>query len=766
MNVLTRVPKLLRIKPTITKINLYDNMIMDSGLQSLLQILLSNPQITSIDIGCNDLTDGSLLCIMEIIRDTHVKKVQLGYNQFTWQANHFSREGLSQIISTVAETNRLKCFGMRGTMSIQSKRQPTDKPISLYISKLLREATNLLTLDASNLNFNESDQNHLYTGFSQNKTLKHLNLTGNQFSQGTFLIEGITKIKSLVYLNLNSCSILTPTCLTISNALSSGWPLISLDLSNNKIGSLGISSLFNTLSTNETLTSLNISSNNFDSNIGPSLKKFMLSNHVLSSLDISKNHLSDSIALIFAETLPINDSLADLNLATTWTTDAGAVEIAKSIVRNTSLRKIIFKDNFLSTLVGFQLLDILQSNRTLLYIDLSSNQVDTFAIDAVNSLCKRNRILLKERKFLPLRKELIRLSIQKSKIPHVEENLKKLDNRLNELDQTNERLNDQIESYRDSTAVTLKAAKQAIKEFEMMISEEKNSIEDMKKMMIDMREQSKKSIIESQEKEAEEQKKFDKIMQESEKVENETAAIQNNADEQQKKMSEEIEMIEKMLEEIQQMTQDKENFHNWEIPEYSENLSSKTKENSLGSRSSSLSVLSTKRTSQSKSSKGKGSKSKSKNNFKIAETKNVAKLSARKSLKPNVKLNSKPKVFNKAKTINLAEKNLNTELTEPTKIDVSEPIDQEMSSVIDDVVGSKTFEINTIVVSENKLNLDVLQKEKKTIVVKRANSVASTRRKQIMASSFISIKKNEDNKIINTKRNTKVPHLLIQTTKK
>lgn len=583
LNVLTRVPKLLRLKPSISKIDLYDNMLMDSGLQSLHQILLSNPQIVSIDIGCNDLSDGSMICLMDIIKNTNVVKIQLGYKQFTWQANHFSVGGLSQILSVIANSNRTCCLGLNGAMTRAAKKNSSPTPFSVYLSKLLKEATNLSTLNASNLFLNDSDQSMLHDGFSENHSLRHLNLSGNHFSQGIQFIEGIAQIRSLVYLNLSSCSLSTPSCIVIANAFSKGWHLISLDLSNNRIGSQGISKLFSTLSQNSTLTTLNLSLNNFDSTIEPSLRKFLTSNKVLASLDISKNHLSDAIAYAFADSLSSNDSLMNLNLSSCWITDDGIIKMAKSIIQNNTLKKLIFKDNFLSTKIGFLLLEILQASTSLLHIDLSSNQIDSFAIDAINSLCKRNRLLKTEEKFLPLRKEIIRLMIQKSKIPHVEEYLRKLEQNASDLDEANEKLQDQIEIHRSSTATTLKATRQAIQDFEAMILEEHNAIADMQKMMVEMEKETTKKITTAEKTSEADERIAEELNHQAQKIEKETQEFIQESDEEQQQITTEIEKIEKMLEDIYEMTRNKAEARDWEIPEfpYADEFKKSSEENLL-----------------------------------------------------------------------------------------------------------------------------------------------------------------------------------------
>lgn len=567
MSIMTRIPKILRLIPTIHSIFLYDNLLRDSGLQSLYQILSANSQISSIDVGCNDLSDGCIICLTNLIRTTGVKKMQLGCKQVTWQANRLSREGLGQILETISQTDQMECLGISGIIGTRLKKA-SSRSFSTYVATLVKTCKKLSTLDISYLGFTESDQFPLYDGFAYNDTLRYLNISGNSFPTGTKLVEGICRVSSLKYLNLSNCELSTPAIMTISSKLAQGWELIYLDLSQNRIGNLGANHLFNTLKTNINLVSLNMSDNEFDHSIASNLQSMLMLNQVLEVLDLSKNLIGDKIAMVIADVIEENQILTNINLSSCRISDEGALALTYAIVNNTTLRRLHLRDNFLSEHIGFELINILKKNEQLLWLDLSSNQVDKFAIDAIIQLCKRNKIIQKENKLMPLRREIIRLSIQKAKIPHVEANKKSLDERLSILEKENDQLDLNFENFQTSSMTTLKTTNKAIKEFEKMMKEEKNAIQDMEDSLKELQDETEKQVVDVASKMAEEERLYNVLIEEAGKLEKETELITMNTENETTSLMQQIDFVEKMLEEIQTQTRKASTLKKYQIPKY------------------------------------------------------------------------------------------------------------------------------------------------------------------------------------------------------
>jgi hypothetical protein len=95
---------------------------------------------------------------------------------------------------------------------------------------------------------------------------------------------------------------------------------------------------------------------------------------VLAVLDLARNHVGDAVARVCAEAL---------SLATYRVCDDGAI----AIVGKRSLGRL----DFLPKDTGFVMLEALMANEWIVAFNLSSNQIDTFAVAALRQLCGRNR---------------------------------------------------------------------------------------------------------------------------------------------------------------------------------------------------------------------------------------------------------------------------------------------------------------------------------------------------------------------------------------
>jgi Leucine-rich repeat (LRR) protein len=568
MHVLTRVPKLLRLMPGLRKLDLFDNLLQDSGVQALSQILLANPQITSLDIGRNDLSEGCLICLCDLIRDLPIRRLQLGSRSLQWQINRFSPEALSHIVDTIAAADRLECVGLAGTCAGKDMRKSREmRKLAVHVGRLVATSGRLSTLDVSSLGFVEADQATLGDGFGQSASLRYLNISGNSFPKTSRLVEAIARVRTLRYLDLSNCRLQTPACLALANELKGEWALAWLNLSGNRIASVGIQALMDSLRENNTLWSLDLSGNVFDEAVAGKLKLMLAENSVLASLSLSRNHLGDKVALVIAEALEVNESLAELSLASCRITTIGAVAVVAAIAENVAMRKLSLRDNFLSKNCGFEMLEILARNETLVSFDLSSNQIDTFSIAAIAELCQRNQTLSRRRKLLPLKREIIRLSIQKSKVPMAEEKLAQLTARFEALDQENSALQGQIDGLSAQSDSALSMANRAISDFEKMIEEEKNAIEDMKVTIVTMTAETQQQIVDMKQKTESQRAACQTDSEAADRVEEEAsrAAVEN--EQLQQRMKQEIAQLEASLAEVESVMRKRSDLKTYKIPD-------------------------------------------------------------------------------------------------------------------------------------------------------------------------------------------------------
>ena len=562
--VLSRVPRLFRLIPDVVELNFYGNLIRDIEIAKVAQILLSNPKLEYLDIGCNDLSDSSLGTFIDIIQQSNLVSLQMGSTDPNFQSNRFTRYGLSVMFDEIVRRNRLRALGLARLGAIKQRKNQRWKEYSQHLAELVMKCTELKVLDISHNELGDSDQAILANGFAMNTNLQRLDLHGNFFPTGYRLIEGITQLQKLISLNLSYCSLNGAAVEVLCEEFHNGWGLIMLNISgNDQLGPEAIIDLLDVLSDNIYLTSLNISETGCDDSIAPQLRTFLRSNEICQNLNLSKNNLGDCICGDLE-----NANLATLDLSSCRITDNGAIALCNALVNNKYLKHLFIRDNFLTKKTGYDIVEILQKNHVITSIDVSSNQIDCFAMDGIKTLCLRNKMRSHNEKLGLMRKEYIHLSIQRSKIPVVLERLEKYRKEKAVVEEEIAALNDKIEQVDTNTASTITLGKKAILEIKGMMETEQKQIEEMKKQKAEREEQVKVSIASLVERTAAEKKAFQVQEREASKMEKETAEYLKYCDDENKRLTEEIAKVEALLEDVQSHAHNRRKLMEYEIPEY------------------------------------------------------------------------------------------------------------------------------------------------------------------------------------------------------
>ena len=198
-----------------------------------------------------------------------------------------------------------------------------------------------------------------------NKSLTHLDLSENSFidSGSHCVFEGLQHNNTLVNLNLSTTRLRSTdsdTVRSLTKMFQVNKSLTHLDLSENKIYDSGAHCIFEG---NTTLVNLNLSNTGItaaDSDTARSLTKMLQVNKSLTHLDLSENKICDSGAHYVFEGLQSNTTLVNLNLSDTGITAADP-DTARSLTK------------------------MLQVNKSLTHLDLSKNNHDCTSANSIIS---------------------------------------------------------------------------------------------------------------------------------------------------------------------------------------------------------------------------------------------------------------------------------------------------------------------------------------------------------------------------------------------
>ncbi|XP_059150572.1 leucine-rich repeat-containing protein 74B-like [Physella acuta] len=163
----------------------------------------------------------------------------------------------------------------------------------------------------------------------------------------------------------------------LAKMLEENQTLISLNLSNNCIGSL--EALSNMLEINTTLKLLSVSGNHLGDSATFCLINSLKNNMSLLCLDLSYNGFSLMGGVHLGKALGINDGLLEINLSWNSLRNQGALAIANALKMNRTLEVLDLSWNGLALDGAIAIQRALQVNKTLKVLDLTNNRLDSKA---------------------------------------------------------------------------------------------------------------------------------------------------------------------------------------------------------------------------------------------------------------------------------------------------------------------------------------------------------------------------------------------------
>ena len=266
----------------ITSLNLSGKHITGSTVRMISTLISSSSAINRLDLSSNPIQDGedglSHLCKALTINKSLIELTLCG---FTLRVSGRSQGEMAKAITS------LNLSGKHITGS-------TVRMISMLISS--SSAINRLDLSNNPIQDGEDGLSHLCQALTTNRSLEDLNLSNCKLSitkeNGQALSRMLHKNSTLHVLNLSNTFLNGVGVCYLSEGIRSSSAISKLDLSRNPIqdGIDGLFYLCQALTTNKSLVELNLSSCSI-SRCGHMLCQFLVCNKTLQSLDLSRNSI-------------------------------------------------------------------------------------------------------------------------------------------------------------------------------------------------------------------------------------------------------------------------------------------------------------------------------------------------------------------------------------------------------------------------------------------------------------------------------------------
>ena len=235
-------------------------------------------------------------------------------------------------------------------------------------------------------------------------------------------------------------------------------------------------------------------------------------NEAIRELNISDNKISDAGFRSFIPLFKNNNSMESFDCSVNFITDDTAIDFFKNLKYNHVLKRLNFYDNQLKNGMGTIILGILESNKTLLNINLMYNRIQKKTIEEINKTLKLNKEkqkakfmpnLIRDIKSLQFNPEVFsfftksiskKKSLQESLYKKVKQDdrhftlmLNKENNKINSKMQEMKNIQDEIEKYqnitkelREKEEAEQKIAWEEMEKYENKIEEEAKALRGIK----------------------------------------------------------------------------------------------------------------------------------------------------------------------------------------------------------------------------------------------------------------------------------------------
>ncbi|XP_076446324.1 uncharacterized protein LOC143283834 [Babylonia areolata] len=212
-----------------------------------------------------------------------------------------------------------------------------------------------------------------------NVSVHSLNVADNRLgSVGTaFLTEALRENRSLADLNLSNNALGSDGVKLLAATLLTNTSIVRVILSGNNIQDKDVTVLREMLERNRTLRELNLSHNHICHVGGTMLGQALAVNHTLRTLDVSWNHLRLYGAKAFCQGLALNKGLTRLHMAWNGLALEGCHELGKALATNLHLVELDVSANRVNGHACRRLLAGLRTNTALRCLRIGTNPITT-----------------------------------------------------------------------------------------------------------------------------------------------------------------------------------------------------------------------------------------------------------------------------------------------------------------------------------------------------------------------------------------------------
>ena len=370
----TMIVRSLQKISKLTKLYINNNKITDGAADDIAAAIRCNAKLEELDVSGNDLrAKGVEKIVIALERIVTLTKLNISNNNVAANA----------IAVTISHNTHLQEFIISGNnLGVLS---------ATMIARNLQKISTLTKLYIAGASIGDGAADDIATAVSCNVHLQEFDISKNylQASSVIKLAKGLRKISMLTKLSIDNNKITNVAAFYIADVISCNSNLQELDIGSNDLQAQGATIILNSLQKISSLTTLYINNNTITEEVADDIAAVVFCNP-MQVLDISDNYLGTIGVTKVAKALQSVCTLTHLYISNNYITDEATDNIAAAISCNPYLEEFDIGKNSIQGRGAIKIVKSFQQVSTLKKLFMDHNKISDGASDYVAAVTDCN----------------------------------------------------------------------------------------------------------------------------------------------------------------------------------------------------------------------------------------------------------------------------------------------------------------------------------------------------------------------------------------
>ena len=370
----TMIVRSLQKISKLTKLYINNNKITDRAADDIAAAIRCNAKLEELDVSGNDLrAKGVEKIVIALQRIVTLTKLNISNNNVAANA----------IAVAISHNTHLQEFIISGNnLGVLS---------ATMIARNLQKISTLTKLYIAGASIGDGAADDIATAVSCNVHLQEFDISKNylQASSVIKVAKGLRKISMLTKLSIDNNKITNVAAFYIADVISCNSNLQELDIGSNNLQAQGATIILNSLQKISSLTTLYINNNTITEEVADDIAAVVFCNP-MQVLDISDNYLGTTGVTKVAKALQSVCTLTHLYISNNYITDEATDDIAAAISCNTYLEEFDIGKNSIQGRGAIKIVKSFQQMSTLKKLFMDHNEISDGASDYVAAVTDCN----------------------------------------------------------------------------------------------------------------------------------------------------------------------------------------------------------------------------------------------------------------------------------------------------------------------------------------------------------------------------------------